>query len=89
MPFTSVTGRSARARLQGLHRAAFWRVQGFPNLALARAARAAKRQQALAQAARAAKRQQALAQAEQKEYRRYAERLANQINTNLQALLRR
>ena len=76
MPFTSVTGRSARARLQGLHRAAFWRVQGFPNLALARAARAAKRQQALAQA-------------EQKEYRRYAERLANQINTNLQALLRR
>jgi hypothetical protein len=43
----------------------------------------------LARAAKAAKHQRAQARAEQEEYRRYAERLANQIDTNLQALLRR
>ena len=57
-------------------RAAFWRVQGFPNLVLARAEKAAKRQQEQARAA-------------DEESRRYAERLSNQIDTNLQALLRR
>jgi hypothetical protein len=30
-------------RMCGLHRAAFWRTQGFPNLVLARAAKAEKR----------------------------------------------
>jgi hypothetical protein len=37
--FTPESGKSMRARLQGLHRAAFWRSLGFPNLVLARAAR--------------------------------------------------
>ena len=73
---TSAQGRSLRAKRGGQRRAAFWRVQGFPNLVLARAEKAAKRQQEQARAA-------------DEESRRYAERLANQIDTNLQALLRR
>jgi len=37
---TSDDGRRGFQRLCGLHRAAYWRALGFPNLALARAARA-------------------------------------------------
>ena len=36
MPFDKVTGRAARSRLQGLHRARFWRSVGFANLVRAR-----------------------------------------------------
>ena len=36
---------AARNRLGGLHRAAFWRALGFPNLVLARAAKTKKRRQ--------------------------------------------
>jgi hypothetical protein len=39
----ALSPRQLRARLQGLHRAAFWRAQGFANLVRARAARAANR----------------------------------------------
>lgn len=39
MPFNSETGRIARCKLIGMHRAAFWRRLGFPNLVLARKAR--------------------------------------------------
>jgi len=35
---------AARNRLGGLHRAAFWRALGFPNLVRARAAKARKRE---------------------------------------------
>jgi hypothetical protein len=73
---TSAQGRSLRAKRAGQLRAAFWRAQGFPNLVLARAAKAAKRQQALGRAA-------------EEEARRYAERRTNEIANNLQALLRR
>lgn len=45
MPFTRSTALKARWRKGGLHRAAFWRKQGFPNLALARAAYAKMRQE--------------------------------------------
>src|SRR5215469_15212539 len=36
----SYVARQLRCRLQGLHHAAFWRAQGFPNLARARAVQA-------------------------------------------------
>jgi hypothetical protein len=39
VPFTSDNAYSMRQRWHGLHRAAFWRALGFPNLVLARAAR--------------------------------------------------
>ena len=39
--------RQLRCRLQGLHRAAFWRRQGFPNCARARAAWKRERHQLL------------------------------------------
>ena len=39
LPFTSDNAYSMRQRWHGLHRAAFWRALGFPNLVLARAAR--------------------------------------------------
>jgi hypothetical protein len=39
MPFNSESANRARAKAQGLARAAFWREQGFPNLVLARKAR--------------------------------------------------
>jgi hypothetical protein len=42
MPFNSRTALAARNRLGGLHRAAFWRALGFPNLVRARAALANK-----------------------------------------------
>jgi hypothetical protein len=42
MPFDSRTALAARNRLGGLHRAAFWRELGFPNLVRARAALANK-----------------------------------------------
>jgi hypothetical protein len=42
MPFTSETGFIAYQRNAGLHRAAYWRTLGFPNLVLARAALANK-----------------------------------------------
>ena len=42
MPFNSRTALAARNRLGGLHRAAFWRELGFPNLVRARAALANK-----------------------------------------------
>jgi hypothetical protein len=45
MPFTSVTGRKARARLQGLHRAAYWKKLGYINCTLARAAQARYREE--------------------------------------------
>ena len=48
---TKLTPAAARSRGAGLKRAAFWRKLGFPNLVLARAARAKKR--ALARAAAA------------------------------------
>ena len=41
----SDVARQLRCRLQGLHRAAFWRAQGFPNLARARAVQAKLRAQ--------------------------------------------
>jgi hypothetical protein len=41
------TALAARNRLGGLHRAAFWRSLGFPNLVRARAAKAKKREQRL------------------------------------------
>jgi hypothetical protein len=47
MPFNSRTALAVRNRLGGLHRAAFWRELGFPNLVLARAAKAKKREQRL------------------------------------------
>jgi len=47
MPFNSRTALAARNRLGGLHRAAFWRELGFPNLVLARAAKARKREERL------------------------------------------
>lgn len=52
MPFnSSEAGYLARCRLGGLHggprRAAFWRELGWPNLVLARAAKARKRQERL------------------------------------------
>jgi hypothetical protein len=48
---TPAQGRSLRAKRAGQKRAAFWRVQGFPNLVLARTAKAAKHQRAQARAA--------------------------------------
>jgi len=39
VPFTPDNAYSMRQRWHGLHRAAFWRALGFPNLVLARAAR--------------------------------------------------
>jgi hypothetical protein len=41
----SDVARQLRCRLQGLHRAAYWRAQGFPNLARARAVQAKLRAQ--------------------------------------------
>jgi hypothetical protein len=42
---TSESAYAARARMAGLRRAAFWRQLGFPNCALATAARMEKRRQ--------------------------------------------
>ena len=59
MPFSRTNSQfaaSMRARLQGLHRAAFWAEQGYPNLQRAWAAR--KRNAALRREAKLA--QQAL-----------------------------
>jgi hypothetical protein len=39
MPFNFENALPARQRMCGLHRAAFWRQLGFPNLVLARKAR--------------------------------------------------
>ena len=48
MPFTdSQSGYRGRCTLGGLRRAAFWAAQGWPNLVLARAAKAGKRQERL------------------------------------------
>jgi hypothetical protein len=45
--------RLLRCRLQGLHRADYWRKQGFPNLVVARAAMAKiRKQRKLEEAAR-------------------------------------
>jgi hypothetical protein len=42
-PLSSKAARDAFNRMCGLKRAAFWRAQNFPNLVLARAAKAEKR----------------------------------------------
>ena len=47
MPFTSETALSSLNRWKGRRRAAFWRKLGFPNLVLARAAKARKREERL------------------------------------------
>ena len=46
-PFRAGPALAARNRLGGLHRAAFWRAPGFPNLIRARAAKARKREERL------------------------------------------
>jgi hypothetical protein len=43
MPFTHENAQSCQNIGAGRKRAAFWRAQGFPNLVLARAAKAEKR----------------------------------------------
>jgi hypothetical protein len=73
---TSAQGRSLRAKRAGQRRAAFWREQHFPNLVLARTAKAAKRQRAQALEA-------------EEEYRRWAEKRASEFRNNLDALWRR
>ena len=50
MAYTSETALASHHRMCGLGRARFWRQLGFPNLALARAARARKRLLARAKA---------------------------------------
>ena len=73
---TGTSGYTAFARYRGRLRAAFWRALGFPNLVLARAAKAAKRQRAQARAV-------------EEQSRREAQKRANEIATNLDALRRR
>jgi hypothetical protein len=51
MPFTHESAVIARSRKGSLHRAAFWRAQGFPNLVKARATYLANRRKAWAEAA--------------------------------------
>jgi hypothetical protein len=70
------SGPLAQGKRAGQKRAAFWRVQGFPNLVLARTAKAAKHQRAQARAA-------------DEEFRRYVDRRLNELATNLQGLFRR
>lgn len=50
MRFNSETGKRARAAMQGYGRAAFWRAQGFPQLAKGRATIAANRARRKAEA---------------------------------------